>query len=135
MVLLDRIVDHEPGEFLDALVCVSGNLDFIAGHFPERAIYPGSHLIQAFAQAGIILFQMSTSPLKEDEMTLVSSVEARFLKMVVPGDQVMLQLKVDRIVQNLFSFSAQARVGSTRVAACRINLARARVADVGSPLW
>ena len=107
----------------------------VAGHFPERAIYPGSHLIQACSQAAIILLQMSSSPLQEDELTLVSSVEARFLKVVVPGDQVVLRLKLERQAKNLFCFSARATVASARVAAFRVNLARARVADLGSPLW
>lgn len=135
MILLDRIVDHEPGKFLDALISISGNLDCIAGHFPERAIYPGSNLIQAYAQAGIILYQMSTSMLAEDELTLVSSVESRFLKVIVPGDQVLLRLQVNRLAGNLFQYSGKAMVGSNRVAAFRASLVRSKVSELGSPLW
>lgn len=135
MVYLDRIVDHEPGKFLDALISISGNMDCIAGHFPERAIYPGSHLIQSFAQAGIILYQMSTSMLAEDELTLIGSVEARFLKVVVPGDQLLLRVQANRLAGGLFHFTGKAMVGSTRVAAFRASLVRSRVSDLGAPLW
>ena len=135
MILLDRIVDHEPGKFLEAIISISGNLDCIAGHFPERAIYPGSNLIQAYAQAGIILYQMSTSMLAEDELTLIGSVESRFLKVVVPGDQVLMRLEVNRLVGNLFYYSGKATVGSSRVAAFRASLVRTKVSALGSPLW
>jgi 3-hydroxyacyl-[acyl-carrier-protein] dehydratase len=135
MIFLDRIVDHEPGKFLDALISISGNMDCIAGHFPERAIYPGSNLIQAYAQAGIILYQMSTSMLAEDELTLISSVEARFLKVVVPGDQVLLHVQANRLTSGLFQFSGGARVGENRVAAFRASLVRSKVSQLGSPLW
>lgn len=135
MILLDRVLDHEPGEFLTGLLSVSGGLDSIAGHFPERAIYPGSNLIQAFSQCGIMLFQMSTSPLAEDELTLVGSVEARFFKVAVPGDQVVFHVKADRIIQNTFHFSGKATVEDVRIAAFRATLIRARAADLGSPLW
>lgn len=135
MILLDRILDHEPGKFLTASLAVSGGLDAIAGHFPERAIYPGSNLIQAFAQTGIILFQMSTSRLADDEVTLVGSVEARFTKLVVPGDLVVFRTRADRIVGNVFQFSGDARVEATRVAAFRSSLIRVRADQLGSPLW
>ncbi|WP_082282782.1 3-hydroxyacyl-ACP dehydratase FabZ family protein [Myxococcus hansupus] len=135
MILLDRIVDHEPGKFLDALISISGNLDCIAGHFPERAIYPGSNLIQAFAQAGIILYQMSTSLLAEDELTLIGSVESRFLQVVVPGDQVLLRVQVNRLAGGLFVYSGKAMVGNRRVAAFRASLVRSKVSEMGTPLW
>jgi 3-hydroxyacyl-[acyl-carrier-protein] dehydratase len=135
MILLDRIVDHEPGQFVTAIVMVSGALDTVAGHFPERAIYPGSNLIQAFSQGGIILFQMSTSKLLDDELTLVGSIEARFFKLIVPGDMVTIHVKADRIIQNTFHFSGTATVGSIRVAAMRATLIRVHEKELGPPLW
>lgn len=135
MILLDRIVDHEPGKFLEAVISISGNLDCIAGHFPERAIYPGSNLIQAFAQAGIILYQMSTSMLAEDELTLIGSVDSRFLQVVVPGDQVVLRVQVSRLAGGLFIYTGKAMVGNRRVAAFRASLIRTKVSEMGSPLW
>lgn len=135
MVLLDRITDHEPGKFLEALISISGNVDCIAGHFPERAIYPGSNLMQANAQAGIILYQMSTSMLAEDELTLIGSVDSRFFKVVVPGDQIVLRITANRLVGNMFQYSGKMTVEGNRVAAFRASLVRTKVSDLGSPLW
>jgi 3-hydroxyacyl-[acyl-carrier-protein] dehydratase len=135
MVMLDRVTDYEPGQFLQARLAVSGSLDFVAGHFPERAIFPGSHLIQALSQAAIILFQLSTSRLADDELTLISSVEARFFKVVVPGDCVDLRISVDRLVGDMLKVSARAEVEGVRVAAMRATLARTKVAALGAPAW
>ncbi|RMI46219.1 3-hydroxyacyl-ACP dehydratase FabZ family protein [Streptomyces triticirhizae] len=135
MIYIDRITDHEPGVFLRSLLSVSGNLDAIAGHFPERAIYPGSHLMQAFAQSGIILYQLSTSPLADDELTLIGSVKSRFTSPVVPGDQVVFDVRADRLVGTTFFFSCQATVDGLTVAAFRGTLTRRKVSDLGRQLW
>jgi 3-hydroxyacyl-[acyl-carrier-protein] dehydratase len=135
MVLLDRILDYEPAHYLTALLSVSGNLDCVSGHFPERAIYPGSHLIQAVAQAGIILFQMSTTPLADNELTLISSMESRFFKVIVPGDQVELSARVDRLRGNVLHFSCKAVVATVRVAAFRATIVRTEVNSLGAQLW
>lgn len=135
MILLDRILDYRPGESLTALVAASGGLDFMAGHFPDRAIYPGSHLIQAFAQSGIILFQLSTTKLQEDEVTVIGSVEARFFHVIVPGDRVEIHATVERLSGRTFWFSGKALVDGKRVAAFRASLVRAHLKDMGAPAW
>ncbi|QMU80509.1 beta-hydroxyacyl-ACP dehydratase [Streptacidiphilus sp. PB12-B1b] len=135
MIYIDRVTDHEPGVFLKSLLSVSGNLDAIAGHFPERAIFPGSHLMQAFAQSGIILYQLSTRPIEDDELTLIGSVTSRFTLPVVPGDQVLFDVRANRIVGNAFFFSARATVGDRRVAAFKGTLTRTRVEALGPQLW
>lgn len=135
MVLLDRVLDHEPGEFIEAVLSVSGNLDCIAGHFPERAIYPGSHLIQAFAQCGIILHRVSTRPLEKDELTVILGASSRFFRVVVPGDRVVLRAAVERRMEDTFFFTGDARVDNTRVAAFRTSLTRVHEEKLESPLW
>lgn len=135
MLFLDRVLDYEPGERLVAGLAVSAQMDAISGHFPERAIFPASHLGQAFAQAGIILFQLSTSRLKDDELTLVGAMNSRYLKVVVPGDTVLIKVSVDRLVGDTLFFSGRATVDGTPVAAFRANLVRRNVADMGEQLW
>nr|WP_042197636.1 coronafacic acid dehydratase [Kibdelosporangium sp. MJ126-NF4] len=135
MLYLDRVLDYEPGVRLTAGLAVSAQMDAIAGHFPERAIFPASHLSQAFAQAGIILFQLSTSRLTDDELTLVGAMNSRFLKIVVPGDHVVLNVTVDRLVGDTFFFSGRATVEDRPVAAFRANLVRRTVADMGEQWW
>ncbi|MFF5209654.1 3-hydroxyacyl-ACP dehydratase FabZ family protein [Streptosporangium sp. NPDC000396] len=135
MIYVDRILDHRPGESLRSMLLVSGTMDAIAGHFPERAIFPGSHLIQAFAQSGIILYQMSTSPLEDDELTLIGSVHTRFFRIVVPGDQVIFDVRADRLLGTSFHFSCKATVEGAQVAAFRGSLVRVKVDELGRQLW
>jgi 3-hydroxyacyl-[acyl-carrier-protein] dehydratase len=135
MIYIDRITDHEPGVFLRSVLSVSGNLDPIAGHFPERGIYPGSHLMQAFAQSGIILYQMSTSKLADDEITLIGSVKSRFTKLVVPGDRVIFEVRNDRISGDVFFFSSTATVEGATVAVFKGTLIRTKVEALGRQLW
>jgi len=135
MIYIDRIVDYEPGVFLKSLLSVSGGLDSIAGHFPERAIFPGSHLMQAFAQSGIILYQLSTWRLADDEITLIGSVKSRFTKIVVPGDQVIFNLRMDRLYGNTFFFSSTATVDDRQVAAFKGTLTRTKISELGRQLW
>ncbi|MBP2330538.1 3-hydroxyacyl-[acyl-carrier-protein] dehydratase [Kibdelosporangium banguiense] len=135
MLYLDRVLDYEPGTRLVAALAVSAQMDAIAGHFPERAIFPASHLSQAFAQAGIILFQLSTSRLAEDELTLVGTMNSRFLRIVVPGDNVVITVTADRVMDDTFFFSGRAVVENKAVAAFRANLVRRKVADMGEQWW
>lgn len=135
MLYLDRVLDFEPGVRLVSRLSVSAQTDAIAGHFPERAIYPASHLSQAFAQSGIILFQVSTSRLADDELTLVGAMNSRFFRIVTPGDTVTFHVSVDRQLGNTLFFSGKAVVESTTVAAFRSNLVRLKVADMGHQWW
>lgn len=135
MLYLDRVLDYEPGVRLVSRLTVSAQTDAIAGHFPERAIYPASHLSQAFAQSGIILFQVSTSRLAEDELTLVGAMNSRFFRIVTPGDTVTITITADRLLDDAFFFSGRAVVETTTVAAFRANLVRRKAADMGHQWW
>ncbi|MEU7836079.1 hypothetical protein [Nonomuraea sp. NPDC049129] len=135
MIYIDRVLDYAPGEYLRSMLSVSGSMDAIAGHFPERGIYPGSHLVQAIAQSGIILYQMSTSKLADDELTLIGSAHSRFHRIVVVGDQVIFDVRSDRIIGNTFHFSCRATVEGERVAAFRGSLIRVTVEQLGRRLW
>ncbi|MDP9794196.1 3-hydroxyacyl-[acyl-carrier-protein] dehydratase [Catenuloplanes nepalensis] len=135
MLYLDRVLDYVPGVRLVSRLTVSAQIDAVAGHFPERAIYPASHLSQAFAQSGIILFQVSTSKLADDELTLVGAMNSRFFRIVTPGDTVTITITVDRLLDDAFFFSGRAVVDSTPVAAFRANLVRRKAADMGHQWW
>lgn len=92
-IMIDKIVELEPGKSATAIKNVSGNDIFFLGHFPEKAIMPGAAIIEAMAQAAIVLFATG----KGDQggkkpIYFFGSVKARFLNPVVPGDQ--LRIKV-----------------------------------------
>jgi 3-hydroxyacyl-[acyl-carrier-protein] dehydratase len=135
MVYLDRVLDYEPGEYVKSLMAVSGQTDAISGHFPERAVFPASHMMQAIAQSAIILFQLSTSPLKDDEITLIGSVKARFTHVVVPGDQIVFNTTCEKLRDTVLTFACRAEVSGQPVAMTRGTLVRTEVAALGEQLW
>lgn len=135
MIYLDRVLDHEPGVSLTSMLSVSGNMDSIAGHFPERAIFPASNLTQAMAQSAIILLQVSTTRLAEDEITLVGTMKARFTRIVVPGDQVVIATRSDEQNGATFTYTCRATVGSAPVSVCQLTLVRLNVEQLGEQFW
>lgn len=135
MVYLDRVLDYEPGSYLKSLMLVSGQADAISGHFPERGIFPASHLMQAISQSAIILLQLSTSRLADDELTLIGSIKARFTRVTVPGDQVIFNTTCDVLRENVFTFGCRAQVSDQSVAAVKGTLVRLKVTQLGEQLW
>lgn len=135
MVYLDRVLDYSPGEFVKSLMAVSGQTDAISGHFPERAVFPASHMMQAIAQSAIILAQVSTSPLADDEITLIGSVKARFTQVVVPGDQVVFTTVCESLRGDFLTFACRAEVSGRTVARTKGTLVRTKVAALGEQLW
>ncbi|MBJ7221972.1 MULTISPECIES: 3-hydroxyacyl-ACP dehydratase FabZ family protein [unclassified Brenneria] len=135
MVFLDRVLDYEPADYIKTLMAVSGQTDAIAGHFPERAIFPASHMMQAIAQSAIILFQLSTAPLTDDEVTLIGSLKSRFTRVVVPGDQIIFELHCESLRGNFLTFSCRAAVSGHTVGMVKGSLVRQKVSDLGVQLW
>ncbi|MFD1745544.1 3-hydroxyacyl-ACP dehydratase FabZ family protein [Rhizobium helianthi] len=135
MVYLDRITDYEPGKYLDSLMAVSGQTDAISGHFPERAVFPASHMMQAISQSAIILYQLSTAKLEDDEITLIGSLKSRFTRVVVPGDVIKFRTSIETQHTNFITFSCSAEVDEKPVAKVRGTLLRSKVADLGEQLW
>ena len=135
VIYLDRVIDYGPGVYLTAILAISGNMDCMAGHFPERAIFPGTHLLQSFSQAGILLFQLSTRLLQEDEVTVVGAINGRFFAPIVPGDQVNIHLSVEKLYQDIIFFNGEACVNGKRVAAMKANIKRVAVTQFTEVAW
>lgn len=95
-IMIDRVLEIEPGKHVIAVKNISGNDMVFLGHFPEKAVMPGALIIEAMAQTAIILFAAG----KEKEegkrpMYYFGSVKARFLHPAVPGDQ--LKIRVENV--------------------------------------
>lgn len=117
-LLIDRIIDYEKHKTLTALKNVTINEPFFLGHFPAKAIMPGVLIVEAMAQASAILGKLSMQELPEDGSLyyLVGIDKARFRQIVVPGDQLFLQVDFLTVRRNIWKFSATARVASKTVA-------------------
>jgi len=94
-IMLDKIIELEPGKRAVGIKNISGNDIFFLGHFPDRAVMPGAAIIEAMAQTAIVLFASAQHEQQEGKkpVYLFGSVKARFLHTVVPGDQLMLTVE------------------------------------------
>ena len=94
-IMLDKIIELEPGKRAVGIKNISGNDIFFLGHFPDRAVMPGAAIIEAMAQTAIVLFATAQQEQQQGKkpVYLFGSVKARFLHTVVPGDQLMLTVE------------------------------------------
>ncbi len=92
MLLVDRVLEIEPGQRIVGLKNVSANEPFFAGHFPGRPVMPGVLIIEALAQCGGLLL-MGGLENPEDKVIYFLSVDGvKFRRPVIPGDQLILEL-------------------------------------------
>lgn len=94
-IMLDKVIELEPGKRAVGIKNISGNDIFFLGHFPDRAVMPGAAIIEAMAQTAIVLFASAQHEQQEGKkpVYLFGSVKARFLHTVVPGDQLKLTVE------------------------------------------
>ncbi len=117
-VLIDRIVSMELGKEITALKNVSINEPFFPGHFPHHPVMPGVLIVEAMAQAAAVLsFKTMGAKPSDDSVYYFAGIDsARFKKPVSPGDQVILNVKINRILKGIWKYSGVARVDGVVVA-------------------
>ena len=111
-LLIDRVLDCEPGKRIVALKNVTINEQFFVGHFPHHPIMPGVMIIEALAQAAAIL-SFRTMEHKADQRLIYYFVGidgARFKRPVVPGDALTLEVKLKQQARGIWMFGSEARV-------------------------
>jgi 3-hydroxyacyl-[acyl-carrier-protein] dehydratase len=110
ILLVDRVLEIEPGKRIVALKNVTINEEFFLGHFPGHPVMPGVLLLEALAQAGGILL-LHDMPGREGKLLYFTGIEkARFRRPVVPGDQVRLEIEVLNLRQRACRLQARALV-------------------------
>ena len=111
-LLIDRVIEMEEGKSLVAIKNVTFNEPFFAGHFPNRPVMPGVLILEALAQAAGVLAYKSTNTLPSDGVLyLFAGVDnARFRRVVEPGDQLRLEVKVLRAKLNMWKLDCKATV-------------------------
>lgn len=119
-LLVDRVIECEPGKRLVGIKNVTVNEPFFQGHFPSKPVMPGVLLIEALAQATGLLAMESAEVEKEAIYYLVGVDKARFKSPVVPGDQVHLEVEVIKTRREIWVFSAVAKVDGKVVASAEI---------------
>lgn len=124
-LLVDRVVAFEAGASIHAYKNVTANEQFFQGHFPEQPVMPGVLVIEALAQAGGVLFQLTGQAngkgIIEDQLFYLVKVDnARFTRMIVPGDRVDLHVILKRRIRNMALYEGVASVDGKEAARAEI---------------
>lgn len=130
-VLVDRVIELEPGKRGKGLKNITANDVFLRGHFPGRPIMPGVLIVEACGQMAALVCAAEDAARKngggdtiapgsgksERPIEVLAMIERfKFLRMVSPGDQLILEAEVGKRVQQMVRFTVSARVGTERVA-------------------
>ncbi|MBT3880444.1 MAG: 3-hydroxyacyl-ACP dehydratase FabZ [Candidatus Scalindua sp.] len=111
-LFIDKVIELQKESRIVCLKNISGNEPFFAGHFPDFAIMPGVLIVEALAQASIILFKKSfDTEQNKDKVFLLASANVRFSKPVFPGDQLILEVDIEKVISSAAIVKGVAKVG------------------------
>ncbi|WP_184295990.1 3-hydroxyacyl-ACP dehydratase FabZ [Roseateles oligotrophus] len=131
ILLVDRVLEVEAGKRILAIKNVSINEPFFLGHFPHRPVMPGVLILEAMAQAATLL-ALESSDIVLDETTVVYFAgidNARFKRPVEPGDQLRLEVTLERAKAGIFKFSGKAFVGEQLAAEADLICTMRKISD------
>ena len=117
-ILVDRVISMELGKEITAIKNVTINEPYFPGHFSYHPVMPGVLIVEALAQAAALLSfkTMDTKPTEDSVYYFAGIDSARFTKPVNPGDQIVLHLKIDRVLKGIWKYSGTATVDKEIVA-------------------
>ncbi|MCX7693274.1 3-hydroxyacyl-ACP dehydratase FabZ [Tepidimonas taiwanensis] len=113
ILLVDRVLDVQKGVSIRALKNVTINEPVFTGHFPHRPVFPGVLMLEALAQTAALL-AFETLGVTPDDKTVYyfAGIDgARFKRPVEPGDQLVMDVTLERMKAGIFKFKGTARVG------------------------
>ena len=112
ILLVDRVLEIEKGKRIKALKNVTINEPFFTGHFPHHPVMPGVLMLEALAQtAAILSFDAMDSESDDKTVYYFAGIDgARFKRPVEPGDQLILDVSLDRMRSGIYKYKARASV-------------------------
>ncbi len=121
-MLVDRVLEYEDGKSLLAMKNITYNEPFFAGHFPVKPVMPGVLVVESLAQAaGLLVFLITNSK----ELFYFAGIDnARFKRVVEPGDQLLLHVSVERQKKDVWKFDTKATVDGNIACAANLMIAR-----------
>jgi 3-hydroxyacyl-[acyl-carrier-protein] dehydratase len=126
-LMIDRVLEMEPGKRLLALKNVSTNEQFFVGHFPHRKVMPGVLMLEALAQAATILAYQPTTA-DDGAVWLFAGIDnVRFKRIVEPGDQLHLEVEVMRLKRDICKIKGTATVEGELACSAEILSIRGKV--------
>ena len=117
-ILVDRVISMDLGKEITAIKNVTINEPYFPGHFSYHPVMPGVLIVEALAQAAALLSfkTMDTKPTEDSVYYFAGIDNARFKKPVNPGDQIVLHVKIDRVLKGIWKYSGTATVDNEIVA-------------------
>lgn len=126
-MLVDRVVEFEAHKRVLAYKNVTANEPYFQGHFPGRPVMPGVLVVEALAQAGGVLTQLSNNSTADGRLFYLVKIDnAKFSKMVVPGDRLDLEVTLKRVIRNVAIYTGVASVNGEQVACAEVVCAEAK---------
>ncbi|GAB3344891.1 MULTISPECIES: 3-hydroxyacyl-ACP dehydratase FabZ [Marilutibacter] len=120
-LLVDRVTELDPHKRVLAYKNVTINEHFFNGHFPNHPVMPGVLVIEALAQAGGLLTQLSNNGNTDGKLFYLVKIDnAKFSRMVVPGDRLELEVTLKRTIRNMALYCGVARVDGEQAACADI---------------
>src|SRR6218665_2728058 len=129
ILLVDRVLEIEKGKRIRALKNVSISEPYFVGHFPHRPVMPGVLMIEALAQAATLL-ALDSMDAQLDDSTVVYFAgidNARFKRPVEPGDQLFLDVTLDRAKAGIYKFTGRVMVGEALAAEAQLMCTMRRI--------
>ena len=120
-LLIDRLIDIKNDEYAIGLKNVTINEPFFMGHFPGKKVMPGVLIIESMAQTSGALVVSSYGDKAMGKLVYFMSIDkARFRQLVVPGDQLFIEVKKKQSRKLVWKFDCVARVDNKPVAEATI---------------
>jgi beta-hydroxyacyl-ACP dehydratase FabZ len=116
ILLVDRILDFEPGKWIRGMKNISIGDPVFMGHFPQKPIFPGVLIIEAMAQTGGCLMLHDMADRKNKLIYFMAIDKVKFRKPVVPGDQLVMDLEVISVKGRICKLRGVASVDNQKVA-------------------
>lgn len=123
-LLVDRVLEIQKNESIRAIKNVSMNEHHFIGHFPGQPVMPGVLIIESLAQAAGILAHYSRETTEVTTYYLAGVDNARFKRIVMPGDQLILDVKVERAKRGIWKFNSKAWVEDELACSCDLLCAK-----------
>ncbi len=128
-IMVDRVLELEPGARIKTLKNVAGNEIQFLGHFPGYAIMPGTSIIEALGQSASILFSQTTGKgmAPGEFMALAAVNDMRFLVPVLPGHTLIMEVRIVKMTEDAALVEGIASVDDTIVTRGKLSFARMSV--------
>ena len=116
-VMVDRILEVTPGEYIKGLKNVTINEPFFQGHFPVQPIMPGVLILEGLAQVGAVMAYLANKESVGEKLVYFAGLDkVRFRQKVVPGDQLIFEVTTIKRKLSLWSLAGKAYVEGKLVA-------------------